>query len=171
MPFLISLSRSIDCFSAVIGKYVSWLALFMVLAQFAMVIARYVYGLGLIALQESVIYSFALLFMLGAAETLRRDGHVRIDIIYDRLSPRRRAWIDLAGHLFVLIPVCIAILLLSFAYVAGSWSILEGSRESTGLPFLFLLKSLLIVFPVLMILQSLSNAIKAAVQLRASGAQ
>ena len=169
VPSLLTLAHHLDRFSAHTGRYVCWLALFMVLAQFALVIARYVYGIGLIAVQESVIYSFAALFMLGAADTLRRDGHVRIDILYDRLTERGQAAVDLLGNLFLLIPVCLVILLLSWAYVAGSWTIWEGSRESTGLPFLFLLKSLLLVFPVLMILQGIANALKALDRLMAGG--
>ncbi|MDF2366511.1 TRAP transporter small permease subunit [Sneathiella sp.] len=162
---LTSLAGLLEQLSAAIGKYVSWLALFMVLVQFFLVLARYVFGVGLIALQESVIYSFALLFMLGAADTLRRDGHVRIDILYGKLEKRGKAVIDLLGSLFLLIPVCLVILIISWPYVAGSWTIMEGSRESSGLPVLFLLKSLLLVFPVLMILQGIASACRAAAQI------
>lgn len=167
MTRLTRLAGILDSLSATIGKYVSWLALFMVLAQFTLVLARYVFGIGLIALQESVIYSFALLFMLGAADTLRRGGHVRIDIFYGKLGEKGRAVIDLLGSLFLLIPVCLVILIISWAYVAGSWTIMEGSRESSGLPVLFLLKSLLLVFPVLMILQGIATACRATAQVLA----
>tara|TARA_R110000787_G_scaffold1497_12_gene6441 strand:+ start:73171 stop:73689 length:519 start_codon:yes stop_codon:yes gene_type:complete len=153
---LTALAQLLDRFSAAMGKYISWLALLMVLVQFLLVLARYVFGIGIIALQESIIYSFALLFMVGAADTLRRDGHVRIDIFYEKLGERGRAAINLLGSLFLLIPVCLVILILSWPYVSGSWQIMEGSREGAGLPFLFLLKSLLLVFPVTMILQAIA---------------
>ncbi|WP_202526226.1 TRAP transporter small permease subunit [Sneathiella litorea] len=166
MTRLTSLAGLLDTLSAAIGKYVSWLAVFMVLAQFGLVLARYVFGIGLVALQESIIYSFALLFMLGAADTLRRGGHVRIDILYGKLPVKGKAVIDLLGTLFLLIPVCLVILIISWPYVAGSWIILEGSRESSGLPVLYLMKSLLLVFPVLLILQGLAVACRALAQLR-----
>jgi|TARA_R110002124_G_scaffold55599_4_gene157294 TRAP-type mannitol/chloroaromatic compound transport system permease small subunit len=157
---LTALAQLLDRFSATIGKYISWLALAMVLIQFLLVLARYVFGIGLIALQESVIYSFALLFMVGAADTLRRDGHVRIDILYEKLGEKGRAAINFLGSLFLLIPVCLVILILSWPYVSGSWQIMEGSREGTGLPFLFLLKSLLLVFPITMILQGIATILR-----------
>lgn len=166
MTRLASLAHALDRLSAALGKYVSWLALFMVLAEFTLVLARYVFGIGWIALQESVIYSFALLFMLGAADTLRRDGHVRIDILYGKLGDNGKALINLLGSLFLLIPVSLVILIISWPYVAGSWEIAEGSRESSGLPVLFLLKSLLLAFPVLMSLQGLAIALRALVTLR-----
>ncbi|MEX1036153.1 MAG: TRAP transporter small permease subunit [Sneathiella sp.] len=161
MTHLTALAQLLDRLSATVGKYVSWLALAMVLVQFLLVLARYVFGIGIIALQESVIYSFALLFMAGAADTLRRDGHVRIDILYEKLSEKGQAAINLLGSLFLLIPVCLVILILSWPYVAGSWQIMEGSRESAGLPILFLLKSLLLVFPIAMILQGLATILRA----------
>ncbi|MBO0334389.1 TRAP transporter small permease subunit [Sneathiella sp. CAU 1612] len=165
MTRLTSFAGLLDSLSAVIGKYLSWLALFMVLVQFSLVLARYVFGVGPVALQESVIYSFSLLFMLGAADTLRRGGHVRIDFLYGNLGQTGKAAIDLVGTLFLLFPVCLVILFLSWNYVAGSWTIVEGSRESSGLPFLFLLKSLLLVFPVLMILQGLAIACRAITEI------
>ena len=160
------LSRVLDRFSSLIGKCVSWLALVMVLVQFALVLARYVFGLGSVALQETVIYSFAFLFLLGAADTLRRGGHVRIDIFYAKASDRLKAVIDLCGSLFLLIPVCLVIFILSWPYVAGSWQILEGSRESSGLPFLFALKSVLLLFCVMMILQGLSTILRSLLTFR-----
>ncbi|MCF8466724.1 MAG: TRAP transporter small permease subunit [Sneathiella sp.] len=160
------LSRGLDRFSSMIGKCVSWLALVMVLVQFALVLARYVFGIGSVALQETVIYSFALLFLLGSADTLRRGGHVRIDIFYARAGDRLKAAIDLCGSLFLLTPVCLAVFILSWPYVAGSWEILEGSRESSGLPLLFALKSVLLLFCVMMILQGLSTILRSLLTFR-----
>lgn len=165
MTLLLSVSRFIDQFSLSVGKYVSWLALVMVLVQFAVVLGRYVFGLGSVPVQESIIYSHAFLFLLGAAYTLQRDGHVRVDIFYAKVGVKLRAAIDLFGSLFLLIPVCIGIFLLSWAYVTGSWSISETSWESSGLPFLYGLKTAILVFCAMMILQGISIAIKSALVL------
>ncbi len=146
----------------------SWLALLMVLVQFAIVVGRYVFGLGSIPLQESVIYSHAFLFLLGAAYTLHRGGHVRIDIFYAKASPKIKAVIDLMGSLFLLIPVCIAIFLLSWSYVWGAWAISESSWESSGLPFLYVLKTVILVFCTMMILQGISIVLKSILTLSGS---
>ncbi|WP_373085748.1 TRAP transporter small permease subunit [Sneathiella sp.] len=167
---LASFSATLDHISASVGKYVCWLSLLMVLLQFMLVVARYVFGIGAIAMQETIIYCFGLLFLLGAADTLRRGGHVRVDIFYARGSAKIKAVIDLLGTLFFLIPVCVGIFLLSWSYVAGSWHILEGSRESTGLPFLYLLKSMLLLFCVMMTLQGISTIFRSLVILFSSGA-
>ncbi len=140
----------------------------MVLLQFVIVVGRYVFGLGSIPLQESIIYSHAFLFLLGAAYTLLRDGHVRVDIFYARAGHRLRAIIDLVGSLFLLIPVCLGILLLSWSYVAGSWAISESSWESSGLPFLYGLKTVILVFCGMMILQGVSIALKSILALTGS---
>ncbi|MEH6547620.1 MAG: TRAP transporter small permease subunit [Sneathiella sp.] len=163
---LASIAKSLDAISKFVGRYVSWLALFMVLAQFSIVLGRYVFGLGSIALQETVIYSHGLLFLLGAAYTFQIGGHVRVDIFYAKAGPKQRAIIDLLGSLFLLIPVSIIILLVSWTYVSGSWQILEGSVESSGLPYVYLLKSMLLVFCGMMILQGISTILHAILVLR-----
>lgn len=166
MNNLASIAQSLDTFSKFVGRYVSWLALFMVLAQFSIVLGRYIFGLGSIAFQETVIYSHGLLFMLGAAYTLQKGGHVRVDIFYAKAAPKHQALIDLLGSLFLLIPVSIIILLASWTYVSGSWHILEGSVESSGLPYVYLLKSVIVVFCGMMILQGISMILHAILVLR-----
>ncbi len=138
-----------------IGQAVAWLTLLMVLITFLVVVLRYGFDLGWIALQESVTYLHALNFMLGAAFTLKHDGHVRVDIFYQKFGPRGRAWVDLLGTLLLLLPVCLFILLMSWDYVAESWAVLESSGEAGGLPLVFLLKSILIMMPVLLLIQGL----------------
>ncbi|GLQ06442.1 TRAP transporter small permease subunit [Sneathiella chinensis] len=157
MTGLASIARRIDGFSDFVGKYVSWLALVMVLVQFAVVLARYVFGIGSIAVQETIIYSHALLFMLGSAYTLLHGGHVRVDIFYADTTPKTKAIIDALGTLFFLIPVCLVILLLSWSYVAKSWEILEISRETSGIPFVYGLKTVIVIFCGMMILQGIST--------------
>ncbi len=138
------------------GHVVSWLSFFMVLVSFLVVVLRYAFDLGWIAMQESVTYMHAALFMLGAAYTLRHNGHVRVDILYQRLSRRGRAWVDLLGTLLLLLPVCVFIAWIGWDYVLESWEVLEGSREAGGIPGVYLLKTLLIIMPVLVLIQGLA---------------
>ncbi|MFP4279277.1 MAG: TRAP transporter small permease subunit [Halochromatium sp.] len=152
---LLRLADGLDWVNRAVGAAVAWLALAMVLVTFAVVVLRYGFDVGSIALQESITYLFATLFMLGVAYTLQQDGHVRVDILYQRFSPRARAWVDLLGSLLLLAPVCGFLFIASWDYVADAWSIREGSREAGGLAGVWLLKTLLLVMPVLMLLQGL----------------
>lgn len=149
-----------------VGQVVCWAALLMVLAQFAIVLARYVFGLSSIAASESVLYLHALLFMAGAGYTLLVDGHVRVDILYARGSPRAKALIDALGHALLLMPAVIALLVWSWPSVRNSWSILEGPISVGGIPASFLLKSLIPLFCVLLLIQSLACLLHAVARLR-----
>ncbi|MEZ5530566.1 MAG: TRAP transporter small permease subunit [Porticoccaceae bacterium] len=164
MPNLIraldSLARAIDCFTEWTGRLIAWLTLAMMLLTCAVVVMRYFLETGSIALQESVTYLHSLLFLMGAAYTLKRGGHVRVDILYQRFSPKTQALIDAIGTLLFLIPVCLLILLLCWDYVANSWAIREVSKEARGLPWVYLLKSLLLIMPVTLLLQGLAEFIK-----------
>jgi TRAP-type mannitol/chloroaromatic compound transport system permease small subunit len=159
------LADRIDRLSAAVGRAVMWCLLFMVLAEFALVLMRYVLGVGSIWLQESVVYAHASVFMLAAAWTLSVDGHVRVDIFYADAAPRTKALVDLLGTLLLLLPFALALVFLSFPYVARSWAILEGSRETSGLPAVFLLKTLIPLFAALLALQGLAQATRAALTL------
>jgi TRAP-type mannitol/chloroaromatic compound transport system permease small subunit len=143
-----------------VGRVISWLTLFMVLVTFLVVTLRYAFDLGWIAMQESVVYMHGLVFMLGSAYTLKHQGHVRVDIFYQRFSSRGKAWVDLLGSVFLLVPVSVFIIWMGWQYVADSWSVLEGSREAGGLPGVFLLKSLIIIMPVLLLLQGMALILK-----------
>lgn len=166
MHTLLAVSRRIDLVSYRVGRTVSWLALSMVLVQFLVVILRYVFGTGEIWLQESIIYQHALVFMLGASFTLLKGGHVRVDILYTSASPRAKAVVDLIGAAFLLIPVMALILWVSWPYVARSWAVFEGSRETSGIPAVFLLKTVILVFGGLMLLQGVSTVIRSLAFLR-----
>jgi TRAP-type mannitol/chloroaromatic compound transport system permease small subunit len=157
---LLVLADRIDAILRQIGEWAAWLSLGMVLVTFAVVVLRYAFDIGSIALQESVTYMHAVLFMLGIAYTLGRNGHVRVDILYERLSRRGRARVDLIGTLLLLIPVCVLISWLGWAYVAESWRVQEASRETGGLPAVYLLKSLILIMPILLLAQGLSNALR-----------
>jgi TRAP-type mannitol/chloroaromatic compound transport system permease small subunit len=165
------IADSIDRATAAIGRAAAWCCLFIVLAEFAVVVMRYALGIGSIRLQESVLYAHAALFMLAAAWTLQIDGHVRVDIFYAQAKPRTRALVDLAGAVVFLLPFAIVLGLLSTPYVARSWAILEGSRETSGLPFVYLLKTLIPLFALLLGLQGIAQAIRAALVLTGPRAQ
>jgi len=143
------------------GRSVSWLVLVMVLVTFIVVVLRYAFDLGWIALQESISYFHSIVFLVGAAYTLKQNGHVRVDIFYNRLSKVGKARVDLIGHLFILMPVLVFILWISWPYVAESWRVTEGSREAGGLAGVFLVKSLILIMASLLMLQGLAMILRA----------
>jgi TRAP-type mannitol/chloroaromatic compound transport system permease small subunit len=152
--------------TSALGRAAAWLALVVVLLQFALVVARYLFGLGSVWLTETVIYAHAALFMLTAAWTLQVGGHVRVDIFYADASAHTKALIDLVGALVLLLPFMVVLIWLSIPYAARSWSILEHSQEASGLPVVFVLKTLIPLFALLMALQGIAQAIRAAALLR-----
>jgi TRAP-type mannitol/chloroaromatic compound transport system permease small subunit len=159
------LAETIEKFSEWSGRLISWLTFFMVLLVFIVVIIRYVLNMGSIALQESITYLHGMVFLLAAAYTLKHDEHVRVDIFYSAMSPRNRAWVNLIGTLVFMFPVCITIFIMSLDYVLLSWKISEASGESGGLPGIFLLKSLILVMPVLMLLQGVAWILRSSLLL------
>jgi TRAP-type mannitol/chloroaromatic compound transport system permease small subunit len=139
------------------GRTVSWLSLLLVLVTFIVVVLRYVFDSGSIALQETTTYFHATIFLVGMAYTLQHDAHVRVDIFYSRLSKQGQAWVDLCGALFLLLPFMLFISWISWEYIVDSWAVMEGSREAGGLPGVFLLKSLILVMTSLLSLQALTQ--------------
>jgi TRAP-type mannitol/chloroaromatic compound transport system permease small subunit len=162
---IIRVAAAIDRLNTAIGRGAAWCALAIVLIGFAVVTMRYAFGLGSIWLQETIIYAHAALFLLAAGWTLKEGGHVRVDVFYASASPRAKALVDLWGALLLLLPFAVAIIWFSWPYVARSWAILERSRETSGLPLVFLLKTLIPVFGVLLALQGISQGIKALAML------
>ena len=148
----------LDRISTALGQATAWLTLFMVIITFVVVVMRYVFDAGLIWVQESVVWMHAMVFMLGSAYTLRAEEHVRVDVFYRTMGEQRRAWVDLVGVLFFLMPVCLFLAWKSFDFVTQSWSIREASRESGGLPYPFIpiLKSVLLLMPLTVALQGVS---------------
>jgi len=153
---------------SVAGRGVAWLTLLMTLLTFGIVFLRYGLNLGWIWLQESVTYLHATVFMVAAAWAFQTDDHVRVDIFYRDRSARYRNWVNLAGTLLFLAPFSIFLFYIGWNYVEASWAVTEGSREAGGLPLVFLLKSLILVLPALLLLQSWSTAGKCIVELRES---
>jgi TRAP-type mannitol/chloroaromatic compound transport system permease small subunit len=166
MRLLTAAADGIDRLTAAIGRGAAWLALLIVLLQFALVVARYLFSRGSIWLDETVMYAHAGLFLLAAAWTLQAGGHVRVDVFYAEASPRTRAWIDVFGTLVFLLPFAAAVFWLSLPYVGRSWAVLERSPEASGLPFVYLLKTLIPVFAVSMALQGVAQAVRAIAVLR-----
>src|SRR5438874_1631296 len=132
---LAAVAGAIDRLNAAVGRAAIPLALAVVLLQFALVLLRYVFGVGSIRLAESIIYAHAAMFMLAAAWTLQENGHVRVDVFYAEASVRARAMVDLLGALLLLLPFMAVIAWFALPYVVRSWTILESSREVSGLPF------------------------------------
>jgi len=128
-------------------------------------IARYGFGAGAIPLQESVVWMHAIVFRLGISYTLKARDHVRVDIVYQRFSPRLRALVDLAGTLLLLLPVALFIFWTSLDYVSLSWRMGEGSAEPGGLPGVYLLKTLIPLMAVLLIAQGIAEALRSVMVL------
>jgi TRAP-type mannitol/chloroaromatic compound transport system permease small subunit len=157
----------IDRLNAAIGRAAAWACLFVVVVQFSVVVLRYVFGHGSIWLSESIVYGHATMFMLASAWTLAVGGHVRVDVFYADASPRTKALVDLGGSVLLLLPFMAVLAWFAWPYVARSWAIMEMSRETSGIPAVFLLKTLIPAFAALMALQGVSQAIKAWSVLRA----
>lgn len=166
MGSLRNLAELVDGLNERVGRTLAWLTLGMVLLQFVVVVMRYVFGIGSVIAQEAIVYMHATVFLAGAAYTLLHNGHVRCDIFYSDATPRTRAIVDLIGVFLFLLPMCILIFWVSWPYVANAWSVLEGSPEGRlGIPAVFLLKTVILVFAALLALQAISLAIHAVLRL------
>ncbi len=160
-----TLIKGIDGITEVTGRVISWLTLLMVVLVVTVVVMRYFLEMGSIALQELVTYIHAMVFMLGIAFTLKRGGHVRVDIFYRNFPAHQKALVDLLGGLLFLIPVALLVLVTSWDYVAASWAIAETSAENNGLPFIYLLKTLMLIMPAMLLLQGIAEVLKSALML------
>jgi TRAP-type mannitol/chloroaromatic compound transport system permease small subunit len=150
----------VESFTETTGRLIAWLTMLMVVLVMIVVVTRYFLEVGSIALQESVTYLHCLVFMLGLAFTLKHDGHVRVDIFYRGFSPKSKAVVNLLGGILFLVPVCLLIFFTSWNYVLASWAIQETSAENNGLPFVYLLKTLMLLMPATLLLQGIAEIIK-----------
>jgi TRAP-type mannitol/chloroaromatic compound transport system permease small subunit len=150
----------IDAFTDWCGRSISWLTLAMALLTCIVVVMRYWLELGSIALQETVLYLHATVFLLSIPYALKLEKHVRVDIFYRQMSPSTQALVNVIGGILFLLPVCGLIFWLSLDYVSASWDVHETSAEGSGLPIVYLLKSLLLIMPVLLLLQGVAEIIK-----------
>lgn len=154
--FIGALDRASEWF----GRTLAWLIIIMMLIQFAIVLLRYAFSVNSIFMQELVMYMHASVFMLGAAYTFRHDGHVRVDIFYRGMTPRRQALINIVGIIMLLMPVMIFIIASSLGYVANAWRILETSPDYGGIPAVYALKTLIPLFALLMIVQGVIEVVR-----------
>ncbi|NBN65333.1 TRAP transporter small permease subunit [Pannonibacter tanglangensis] len=163
---MLRVARALSGLNHAVGHAVSWLMLAIVLVQFGVVILRYVFGTGSIWVQEGIIYMFGFLFLLSAGYSLALDGHVRVDIFYRDAAARTKALVDCAGSILFLLPMCAVILWQSWPFVMMSWMIREGSRETSGLPALYLLKAAILLYAGLLALQGVALMLRAIAALR-----
>jgi len=152
--------KAIEFFITKVAQFAALLSLLMVLITCGIVLFRYAFNQGNIAIQELVMYFHASIFMLGVAYTMQVGGHVRVDIFYQKYTVKGKAWLDLFGLLFLYIPMMIFIFWVCKDYVLSSWEIFEESRETGGLAFVYLLKSLMIIMPILMLIQGMAELLK-----------
>jgi TRAP-type mannitol/chloroaromatic compound transport system permease small subunit len=160
------ITRSLDFFSEMTGRFCSWFVALMALITCVVVVMRYGLDLGSVLLQDVVLYLHGALFLLGSSFALKRNAHVRVDIFYREFSEKKKAFVDLVGHCLFLQPVCWVIFLFSWGFVELSWRIMEVSAEPDGLPFVYLQKSLLIALCLFMTLQSFSEILKSILKIK-----
>lgn len=156
---------------ALTGKAASWLTPLLVLLIMVEVVARYWLSRSWIWLGELEWHLFALMFLLGASYTLQHDGHVRVDVLYQRWSPVAKAWVNLLGHVFLLIPLCLFVIPVAWDYFFTSWTHREASGDPGGLPAIYPIKLLIPLAWGLLLAQAVASAWKAARQIFPGSAQ
>ncbi|MEC8821000.1 MAG: TRAP transporter small permease subunit [Pseudomonadota bacterium] len=155
------IANGIDIINDRVGRSVAWLTISMVVVTCVVVVARYLFGAGSIALQESVMYMHGAVVMLAIAFTLKEKGHVRVDVLHERFSEKTRALIDMLGCVFFLLPVSTFIFWTSLDYVSFSWSLSESSAQPGGLPGVYLLKTLIPAMAGLLMIQGFAELVRA----------
>lgn len=164
------LADRLDALIDGLGRALAWMTAAMVVLMLAIVVLRYGFGRGSVALQEAVLYLHGAVFLLGASWALTRNAHVRVDVLQQRWSARARAAAELAGTLLFLLPFCVLLVWLSWDYAARSWAIAEGSKEPGGLPWVYLFKSLIPAGGILLALAGLAQGLRAVAALRGGAA-
>ncbi len=160
MLFLERFIEIVDACNDRIGKFVGWLCTAMVLVVFYDTVMRYAFNKGNVGLQELEWHLFSVIFLIGAAYTLKEGGHVRVDILFLNFSERTKAWIDFLGSLIFLIPFCLVVIYATQKFVGNSWAVKEISPDPGGLPARYLLKAMIPTGFILLIFQGLSETIK-----------
>ena len=169
MALVLRFVEKVDRINTFLAQGVSWFLPAMALLSFLIVSLRYTLGIGWVWSQEIVIYMHGSLLMLGMAHTLLKEGHVRVDIFYRDLGPRRQALIDIIGSLGLLFPFCLLFLIYALPYVWESWRIWEDSPQAGGLPKVYLFKTLLLLMPLMLLMQGVSLGIKSFLVLFGKG--
>lgn len=166
MKFINGYIRLVDRINEKIGVLTSWLTALLVLVVSYDVVVRYLFGESSVGLQELEWHIFALIFLVSAAYTLKVDEHVRVDVFYTRLSSKRKAWINLLGSIFLLIPFCIIVIISSQDFVLNSFRVSETSPDAGGLPARYILKAFIPISFFLLLLEGISLAFKSFVQIK-----
>lgn len=159
MHVLKMICAGIDSVNDKVGRAVSWATLLLVLVTFSDVVMRYFFNTSYVFTQEMEWHIFAFIFLMGAGYTLKVDGHVRVEVFYGRLGPKGKAWINLIGVLFFLIPSCILFIKTAIPFMVKSFQVMEGSPDPGGIPFRFILKACIPAGYALMLLQGISLGI------------
>lgn len=160
MKHIIALCGWIDTLNAWVGRMVSWVTALVVVVVFTDVVMRYALGISFVFTQELEWHLFAFIFLMGAGYTLQQDGHVRVDILYQRMSPKQQAWVNLLGVIFFLLPGCYLVISTSLGFAQKSFAVLEGSPDPGGIPYRFILKSCVPAGFILIALQGISLGLK-----------
>ena len=155
----------IDNINEWVGRGTAWVTLGLVLVVFTDVVMRYLFNTSFVFTQELEWHLFGFIFLIGAGYTLLHDGHVRVDIIYQRQGFKGRAWINLCGVILFLIPGCMMVITTSWKFAAYSFSILEGSPDPGGIPLRFILKGCIPVGFTLLLLQGISLGLHSFMQI------
>lgn len=160
MSVIHSICTYLDKLNCVIGNVAAWFSLIMAVIVTILVAARNIGGWGSVAAQESVLYFHSAMFLLCLGYTAFKEGHVRVDIFYQRFQKTPRAWVDIFGHIVFLMPFAVFLLLTSWPYTQQSWKILEGSSSANGLDLVFILKSFIPVSAILLCVYVISDTLK-----------
>lgn len=155
-----TLIKRLDGFAAKTGDIIALLPLLMVLVQFSVVLLVYVFSSGSVQLQESLQYINAMMFLGGAGYTAFKDEHVRVDLLYCNFSDRGKTIVNFCGTLFLMVPFLVLFWHASLPYVLDSWAIMETSVESSGLPFIYILKSTLLLFAFTLSLHAAADLLR-----------
>ncbi len=140
---LLRLENLINRFSDFLGRVAAVLFILLLLNVFYDVITRYVFNDVSIGMQEMEWHLYAAMFLLGVPYALRAEGHVRVDVVYERLSPRKRAWIDILGSLFLLMPFALLVGWYGVGFAHEAWTLGETSGDPGGLPYRWIIKSVI----------------------------
>jgi TRAP-type mannitol/chloroaromatic compound transport system permease small subunit len=165
MEAIKTITRWIDNMNEWVGSGVAWVTLGLVLVVFVDVVMRYLFNKSYVFTQELEWHLFGFIFLMGAGYTLLHDGHVRVDIIYQRLGIKGRAWTNLLGVIFFLIPGCIMVITTSWQFAANSFSMMEGSPDPGGIPFRFIIKGCIPLGFTLLLLQGFSLGLHSFMQI------
>ena len=165
MEAIKTITRWIDRLNEWVGSGVAWVTLGLVLVVFVDVVMRYMLNKSFVFTQELEWHLFGFIFLIGAGYTLLHDGHVRVDIIYQRLGIKGRAWTNLLGVILFLIPGCIMVISTSWQFAANSFSMMEGSPDPGGIPFRFIIKGCIPVGFTLLLLQGISLGLHSFMQI------